>query len=84
MGMQYGDFKEGELEQLIEKNTILVELELPYEDEMYSITVPNFMKTAATLFLSLYGIMILILLLGDRVRRRNRKPNHQDFIYTTH
>ena len=66
-GFEYGEFKEGELELLIAKNDILVEHNLPYEDEIYSTTIPNFMKSASTSFLSLYGILILILILGDRL-----------------
>ncbi|MCM3712350.1 ABC transporter permease subunit [Sporosarcina luteola] len=64
-GYKYGDHEEEQLEQDIEKTRILVDLNLPYEDTFYSLSSFNFLKQAASLFLSLYGILFLILLFGD-------------------
>lgn len=64
---KYDVFQVGELEQALEKNTILLEHGLSYEDSRYSLTVPNFMKSAATYILSLYGILIVVLILGDQL-----------------
>lgn len=64
---KFGDFDEAKLEQALEKNAILLEHHLPYEDDQYSISTPNFMKSAGTLVFSLYGVLIFILLIGDKL-----------------
>lgn len=65
-GFEYGDFEGDELEQAIEKNRILVELNLPYEDPFISLSSFNFLKQASALFLSPYGLLLLIMLFGDQ------------------
>lgn len=64
---KFGEFDEAKLEQALEKNAILLEHQLPYEDDQYSISTPNFMKSAGTLVFSLYGVLIFILLIGDKL-----------------
>lgn len=64
-GHKYGDHEEVQLAQDIEKTRILVDLNLPYEDTFYSLSSFNFMKQASSLFLSVYGILFLIVLFGD-------------------
>ena len=63
-----GEFKalQGlELEKAIEKNKILVQYKLPYEDDQYSLSTPNFIKLVTTTFMSLLGIVFIIFIIGD-------------------
>ncbi|WAA12803.1 ABC transporter permease subunit [Fervidibacillus halotolerans] len=63
-----GEFKtlQGlELEKAIEKNKILVHNNLPYEDDQYSLSTPNFIKLISTTFMSLLGIVFFIFIIGD-------------------
>ncbi|WAA09867.1 ABC transporter permease subunit [Fervidibacillus albus] len=63
-----GEFKalQGlELEKAIEKNKILVHNNLPYEDDQYSLSTPNFIKLITTTFMSLFGIVFFIFIIGD-------------------
>ncbi|WML32509.1 ABC transporter permease subunit [Neobacillus sp. OS1-32] len=67
LGGEYKSFQGNELEQRIKKNTILLKHHLPYEDENYSLTIPQFMKNAAVLFISVIGVFILVLITADQM-----------------
>lgn len=64
-GETYSGYSDEQLEQAIERNQILLENNLPFEDATYSITTPNFMKAVFSLFLSIPVLGLLVLLLGD-------------------
>lgn len=64
-GEIYPGYSNEQLEEAMERNQLLIELGLPYEDELYSITTPNFMKIVFSYLLSLPTLGLFVLLLGD-------------------
>lgn len=69
-----------------EKNKLLVENNLPYEDERYSFTLPIFIFNSSLTVLGFPFILLLLLLFGDVVtseyeRRTNRLLFTQPFHY---
>ena len=63
----YDGYSGNELDQSLEKNKILLEHSLPYEDDLYSLSPPNFMKIVFAFMLSIPALGILVLLLGDQM-----------------
>lgn len=66
-GFPYGDLQGVELEKEVELTNRLVELELPYGEDIYPLSTSNFMYATSSSFLGLYGILLLVLLFGDTV-----------------
>ena len=66
-GGSYDGYAEDGLYQSFEKNKILLELSLPYEDDLYSISPPNFTKTVFTYIVSIPALALLVVLLGDQL-----------------
>lgn len=64
-GGEYEAYTGEELAQKIEYNRILVENSLPYEHDLYSISTTNFMKTVFIHLLSIPGLIVLTLFLGN-------------------
>lgn len=65
LGGTYNAISEADLAKKMEMDSILIELQLPYENEEYSLVVPNFMKITATILLGPFGIILLILMMGN-------------------
>ncbi|MBE1555361.1 ABC transporter permease [Sporosarcina limicola] len=66
-GGDYDGYPEDGLYQSFEKNKILLEHSLPYEDDLYSISTPNFMKIVFAFIVSIPALGIFVLLLGDQM-----------------
>lgn len=66
-GGSYDGYAEDGLHQSFEKNKILLELSLPYEDDLYSISPPNFTKIVFTYIVSIPTLALLVVLLGDQL-----------------
>ena len=63
-GGSYQGYSGNELDQSLEKNKLLLEILLPYEDDLYSLSTPNFMKIVFSIMLSIPALGVLVLLLG--------------------
>src|SRR5699024_10646177 len=61
---EYDGFTNEELAQRIEYNSILLEHSLSYEDDRYSISTTNFMKSVFEHLLGVQGLVIFIFLFG--------------------
>ncbi|MDN4607677.1 ABC transporter permease subunit [Sporosarcina highlanderae] len=66
-GYPYGDLQGVELEKEVALTNRLVELQLPYGEEIFPLSTSNFMYSANSSFLALFGILLLLVLFGDSV-----------------
>ncbi|MGE8205548.1 ABC transporter permease subunit [Heyndrickxia sp. NPDC080065] len=67
LGGEYKALQGDEFSKRLIKNAILIEHQLPYEDENYSLSMPIFMKSAASLFMSVIGVLILVFIMADQM-----------------
>ncbi|MFD2628024.1 ABC transporter permease [Oceanobacillus kapialis] len=81
LGGTYNSISADDLAKRMEKDSILIELQLPYEDEKYSLAVPNFMKVTATTLFSVFGIVLLVLMVGN-VMTGEYESNSIKMLYT--
>ena len=63
-GFPYGDLQGVELEKEVEITNRLVELQLPYGEDIYPLSTSNFMYSANSSLLGFYGILLLLVLFG--------------------
>lgn len=64
LGGEYPLFDQRTLSEKMERNEVLLKHGLAYEGA-YSTTMPNFMKSAAALFMTVGGLLLIVFLIGD-------------------